>query len=369
MTLNFTSSAASAAILACALVSTAPAKDVSIAVAGPTGSTAAIGAQMREGAAAAVDALNASGLLGDTKVILTVADDACGPKQAVAAANRLTADRARLVVGHFCSSSSIPASDVYAEGQVVQISPGSTNPQLTERGLKTVFRICGRDDQQGVVAAEYILRHYPNNKIAVLDDKSTAGKGISDVVESRLQQAGQNVFRQSYVAGEKDYTALVSRMKRDGIQIAYIGGYYTEIGLIVRQAPEAGAGLTIMANDPLMTHEFWAITSRAGNGTLFTFMPDASKTPQAADAVAKLKASNLSAEGYTLYAYAAVQAWADAVKRAGSFNPSRVAAALRSQPIETVIGTVRFDSKGDNAAPGFLVYRWHDNIVEPVEQN
>lgn len=368
MSIYRVSSAASAAILACALVSTAPAADINIAVAGPmTGSTAAIGVQLREGAAAAVDALNASGLLPGTKVILSVADDACDPKQAVAVANRLTADRVKLVVGHLCSSSSIPASDIYAEAQVIQISPGTTNPQLTERGLKTVFRICGRDDQQGVVAAQYILRHYPNNKIAVLDDKSTAGKGIADVVESRLREAGKNVIRQSYAAGEKDYTALVSRMKRDGIQIAYIGGYYTEIGLIVRQAADAGAAFTIMANDPLMTYEFWAITSRAGNGTLFTFMPDATKNSQAADVVARLKASKLSAEGYTLYAYAAVQAWADAVKRAGSLNATRVAAALRSQPIETVVGTIRFDTKGDNASPGFVVYRWHDSIVEPVE--
>ncbi|WP_027584067.1 branched-chain amino acid ABC transporter substrate-binding protein [Bradyrhizobium sp. Ai1a-2] len=368
MSIFYASSAASAAILTCVLVSTATAADIHIAVAGPmTGSTAAIGAQLREGAVAAVDALNASGLLPGTKVILSVADDACDPKQAVAVANQLTADRVKLVVGHYCSSSSIPASDVYAEAYIIQISPGSTNPQLTERGLKTVFRICGRDDQQGVVAAEYMLRHYPNNKIAVLDDKSTAGKSIADVVESRLQEAGENVIRLSYEAGEKDYTALVSRMKKDGIEIAYIGGYYTEIGLIVRQAAEAGAGFTIMANDTLMASEFWAITSTAGNGTLFTFMPDATKTPEAAEVVAKLRASSLSANGYALYAYAAVQAWADAVKRAGSFNAARVAGALRSQPIETVVGTVRFDTNGDNMAPGFVVYRWHDNTVETAE--
>ncbi|XIA67558.1 branched-chain amino acid ABC transporter substrate-binding protein [Bradyrhizobium sp. TZ2] len=362
------SSAASAAILFCALVSTAPAAEVHIAVVGPmTGSAAALGAQMRDGAAAAVDAVNASGLLPGTKVILDVADDACDPKQAVAVANRLTTDRVKLVVGHFCSSSSIPASDVYAEAELVQISPGSTNPQLTERGLRTVFRTCGRDDKQGVVAAEYILRHFPKKKIAVLDDKSTAGKGIADVVESRLQEAGENITRQSYVAGEKDYTALVSRMKRDGIQIAYIGGYHTEIGLIVRQAAEGGAGLSVMANDALMTSDFAAIAGEAANGTMFTFMSDPAKNPEAAAALAKLKTSNLPAGGYTLYAYAAVQAWAEAVKRAGHFEGRRVAAALRLQPIETVIGMVRFDTKGDNVAPGFAVYRWHGNAVEAVE--
>ncbi|SFN83845.1 amino acid/amide ABC transporter substrate-binding protein, HAAT family [Bradyrhizobium sp. Rc3b] len=363
-------SAASAAVLFCALASVARGSDVNIAVVGPmSGSSAAFGAQMRNGTAAAVEALNAAGLLLDTKVILSVADDACDPKQAVAVANKLTTERVRLVVGHFCSSSSIPASEIYSEAGIIQVSPGSSNPQLTERGLKTVFRICGRDDQQGIVAAEYIHRNYPNDKIAVLDDKSTAGKGIADVVAAQLQGFGEHVIRQSYVAGEKDYRALVSRMKKDRVRVAYIGGYHTEIGLFVRQASEAGAGLIVMANDPLMTSEFWAITGSAGNGTLFTFMPDPARNANASGVVAELKASNLSAEGYTLYAYAAVQAWAEAVKRAGSFNAVRVAGALRSRPSSTVIGPVRFDTKGDNAAPGFLVYRWRDGRVETVEQN
>ncbi|MDA9463089.1 branched-chain amino acid ABC transporter substrate-binding protein [Bradyrhizobium sp. CCBAU 53415] len=363
-------SAASAALLFCALASAARGSEVNIAVAGPmSGSSAAFGLQMRDGAAAAVEALNASGLLPDTRVILSVADDACDPKQAVAVANKLTTERVRMVIGHFCSSSSIPASDIYAEAGIVQVSPGSTNPQLTERGLQTVFRICGRDDQQGTAAAEYIHRNYPNDRIAVLDDKSTAGKGIADVVEAQLHRFGERVIRQSYVAGEKDFRALVSRMKKDGVRVIYIGGYHTEIGLFVRQASEAGAGLIVMANDPLMTSEFWAITTSAGNGTLFTFMPDPAGNANAAGVVAGLKASNLSAEGYTLYAYAAVQAWAEAVNRSGSLNAARVASALRSRAIDTVIGPVRFDTKGDNAVPGFLVYRWRDGRVETVEQN
>jgi branched-chain amino acid transport system substrate-binding protein len=156
-------------------------------------------------------------------------------------------------------------------------------------------------------------------------------------------------------------------MKRDGIQIAYIGGYHTEIGLIVRPAAEANAKLMVMGNDPLMTTEFWNITSDTGNGTLFTFMPDPTKNASAIDAVARLKAANVTPEGFTLYAYAAVQVWADATKRSGSLDPSKVVAALRARPVETVIGPVRFDAKGDNAAPGFVVYRWRDNIAETVQ--
>ncbi|MDA9431833.1 ABC transporter [Bradyrhizobium sp. CCBAU 51627] len=362
-------SVAGAALLFCALAGpSARGSEIKIAVADPmTGSSAAFGAQMRDGAAAAVEVLNVSGLLPDNaKVVLSVADDACDPRQAVAVANKLTTERVLLVVGHFCSSSSIPASDIYAEAGIVQVSPGSSTPQLTDRGLETVFRICGRDDQQGTVAAEYIHMNYPNENIAVLDDKSTAGKGIADVVEARLHRFGRQVTRQSYVAGEKDFRALVSRMKKDRVRVAYIGGYHTEIGLFLRQASEAKADFRVMANDPLMTSEFWAITGSTGNDTLFTFMPDPAGNANAAGAVAGLKASSRSAEGYTLYAYAAVQAWAEAVYRSGSFDPARVASALRSRPIDTVVGPVRFDKKGDNSASGFLVYRWRNGHVERV---
>ncbi|WP_377828008.1 branched-chain amino acid ABC transporter substrate-binding protein [Bradyrhizobium lupini] len=179
------------------------------------GSTAALVAQIRDGASAAVDLINASRLLPNTKLVLKISEDAWDPKQAVAVANRLTTDGIKLVFGHFCSSSSIPTSDRYAEAKVLQISPGSTNPPLTERGATARFRICGRDDQVGGVAADYIVRHHQGAKLAALD-KSTAGKVIADIVESRLRAAGEHTVRQSYAAGEKDYAAQVSRLKREG---------------------------------------------------------------------------------------------------------------------------------------------------------
>ncbi|WP_245344009.1 ABC transporter substrate-binding protein [Bradyrhizobium japonicum] len=153
------------------------------------------------------------------------------------------------------------------------------------------------------------------------------------------------------------------------IQIVYIAGYYNEIGLIVRQTGKAGARLTVIANDPLMTSDFLAIAGDAANRTLFTFMPEPTKNAAVPAAVARLMTSSLSAAGCTLYAYAAVQAWAESVKYAGTFDPTPVAAALRSGSINTTIGTVRLDSKGDNAASGFIVYRWRDNSGEVVEQN
>ncbi|MET4359002.1 branched-chain amino acid transport system substrate-binding protein [Bradyrhizobium sp. RT9b] len=269
---------ATAALLSSILSSSAWAKDVYIAVAGPMmGSNAALVAQIRDGASAAVDSINASRLLADTKLVLRISDDAWDPKQAVAVANRLATDGIKLVIGQFCSSSSIPASDIYTEAKVLQISPGSTNPFLTERDATTLFRICRRDDQLGGVAADYIVRHHQGAKLAVLDDKSTAGKAIDDIVEARLRAAGEHTVRQSYAAGKKDYAAQVSRLKREGIQIVYLAGYYNEIGLLVRQRGEAGPRLAVIANDPLMPSEFLAIAGDAANGTLFTFMPDPTK--------------------------------------------------------------------------------------------
>ncbi|MGY4568204.1 branched-chain amino acid ABC transporter substrate-binding protein [Bradyrhizobium sp. USDA 3256] len=344
--------AASATLLFCALGSATRASDVNIAVAGPViGNGAAFGGQMRDGAAAAVEDLNVSGLLPATKLISTAVDDVCDPNHAIAVTNQLTNERVRLAVCHFCSSSSIP---VYGDvADIVQVLPGSTNRQLTDRGLEAVFRICGCDDKQCFVAAEYIGSQHNNHPIAVLDDKSAAGNDIADAVAAQLQRSDEYVNHQSYVAGEKNYAALVSRLKTEGLRLAYFGGYLTEVGLIVRRASESGAGLIIMANDPLMTSNFRVVASTTGNGTLFIFMPEPGKNTNAAGIATRLNAANMSAEGYMLYAYAAVKAPADAVKRVSSFDSARVTDALRSRPTDTVIGPVRFES---NEAKRLLVF-------------
>ncbi|MGY2804025.1 branched-chain amino acid ABC transporter substrate-binding protein [Bradyrhizobium sp. USDA 4506] len=335
--------AASAALLFCALGSATRASDVNIAVAGPViGRGAAFGGQMRDGAAAAVEVLNVSGLLPDTRLISTVVDDACDPNHAIAVTNQLTKERVRLPVGHFCSSSSIPVYDDVAD--IVQVLPGSTNPQLTDRGLEAWFRICGCGDKQCFVAAKYIHGSQHNHTIAVLDNKSAAGNDIADAVAAQLQRSGEYIIRQRYVAGEKNYATRISRLKMDGARLAYIGGYLTEVGPIVHRPSESGAGLIITANDPLMTSNFRVIASTAGNGALFTFMPEPGENTNAAGIATRLNAANMSADGYMLYAYAAVKAWADAVKRASSFNSARVTDALRSRPTDTVIGPVRFES-------------------------
>ena len=164
-----------------------------IALVGPvTGQYASFGAQMQNGAELAVEDINAAGGVLGKKLDLDIGDDACDPKQAVAVANQMIGSGVALVAGHYCSGSSIPASKVYAEGDMVQISPASTNPALTDdRAGPNIYRVCGRDDQQGGVAGKYLASHFADKKIAIIHDKTAYGKG-----HRRRDQEGAQCRRQ-----------------------------------------------------------------------------------------------------------------------------------------------------------------------------
>ena len=340
--------------------------DILIAVAGPmTGQYASFGEQFRRGAEMAVADLNASGGVLGEKLKLTIGDDACDPKQAVAVANKFASEGVQFVAGHFCSGSSIPASKVYEEENILQISPGSTNPKLTEEGGPNVFRVCGRDDQQGLVAGDYLADKFSGKKIAILHDKTAYGKGLADETKKQLNKRGINeAMYEAYTAGEKDYSALVSKMKGAGVDVFYLGGYHTEAGLMVRQAREQGYNVQLVSGDALVTDEFWKITGDAGAGTLMTFSPDPRKNAMAVPVVKKFRDTGYEPEGYTLYTYGAIQAWAKAVAKAKSADTDKVVAALQGSDYDTVLGKIGFDDKGDVTAPGYVFYVWQNGTYD-----
>jgi branched-chain amino acid transport system substrate-binding protein len=291
-----------------ALSSAAFAEDITIAVAGPmTGTESAFGRQMKNGVELAVADINAAGGVLGKKLALDIEDDACDPKQARSVAEKIGGSRIPFVAGHYCSSSSIPASEAYAENNVLQITPASTNPTFTERGLWNVARVCGRDDQQGAVAGAYIAKNFKGKNIAILNDKTTYGKGLADETKKALNKAGvTEKLYESYTKGDKDFNAIVSRLKAENIDLVYVGGYHQEAGLILRQMRDQGLKTILMAGDAMADKEYASITGAAGEGTLFTFGPDPRKKPTAAAIVDKFKAKNIDPEGYTLYTYAAV---------------------------------------------------------------
>lgn len=350
----------SAWVLGFALMTGGARADITIAAAGPvTGQLAGLGEQMLLGVRQAVADINAKGGVLGQPLSLAVGDDQCDPKQAVAVANQLAAKGAVFVAGHFCSNSSIPASAVYAEQGVVMMSPASTNPTLTESGSPLIFRVCGRDDRQGAVLGKFLAERFRNTPIAILHDKGTYGKGLADSARAALRENGVNeALYDAFNADEKDYSALVTRLKQSGIGAVFIGGYHTAAGLILRQMRDQGLKAALIGGDALVVREFWAIAGDAAEDAYFTFVTDPRKAPSAAEVVKRFTASGRTPEGYVLYSYAAIEAWAQATAKDGSPAAAKVAEVLHRETFDTVIGQLRFDAKGDVDLPAFAIYRW-----------
>ena len=225
---------------------TAKADEITIAIVGPmSGPVAAIGEQFKRGAQAGVEAVNAAGGINGKMVKLDVEDDVCDPKQAVAVANRLAGMHVKFVDGHACSGSSIPASGVYAENNILMMTPSSSNPLLTDEAAKnkwsTIMRLYGRDDAQGEFVGPWIAEKYKGKKIVILHDKSAYGQGLATAVKAGLNASGtKEILFDSINPGEKDYGALVSKLKALGAEFVYFAGYHPEAGLIIRQAADQG---------------------------------------------------------------------------------------------------------------------------------
>lgn len=344
--------------------------EIKIATAGPmTGQYAAFGEQMRAGAELAVQHINAAGGVLGEQLSLEIGDDACEGRQAVSVANQLVSQGVVFVAGHFCSGASIPASAVYAEEQIIQISPASTNPDFTEkRPGPGVFRMCGRDDQQGQVAGPFILERFPDRKVAFIHDRTAYGQGLAEATMAAYEEAGGTpALFEAYTPGERDYTALVSKLQAEGIGVVHVGGYHTEAGLIMRQMREQGMDTVLVSGDALVTDEYWAITGDLGEGTLMTFSPDPRKNPDASTLVEEFRAKGVEPEGYVLYTYAAIQAWKDAVEAAGTLDFDPVVEALNSGTFNTVLGESGFDDKGDVTLPGYVLYEWKGGTYDYLE--
>ncbi|VVN81710.1 branched-chain amino acid ABC transporter substrate-binding protein [Pseudomonas fluorescens] len=337
--------------------------DVKIGVAGPmTGANAAFGEQYMKGAQAAADAVNAAGGVNGEKIVLVKGDDACEPKQAVTVAKDLTNQKVVGVVGHFCSSSTIPASEIYDEAGIIAITPGSTNPAVTERGLSAMFRMCGRDDQQGIVAGDYIVDVLKGKKVVVLHDKDTYGQGLADATKAQLEKRGvKPVLYEGLTRGEKDFSTIVTKIRGAGADVVYFGGLHPEAGPLVRQLREQGLkDVKFMSDDGIVTDEL--VTTAGGpqfvDGVLMTFGADPRMLPESKTVVDEFRKKGTEPEGYTLYAYASVQTLAAAFNGAKSNSGEKAAEWLKKNPVKTVMGEKTWDAKGDLKVSDYVVYQW-----------
>ena len=348
--------------------------DVTIAVAGPmTGDLASFGEQLRRGAEMAIADINAAGGVNGEQIKLEIGDDQCDPKQAVQVANDLVKKGVVFVAGHFCSGSSIPASEIYSEEGILQMTPASTNPKFTDdlaaKGIKTIFRSCGRDDKQGSFAGPWMAKTYGGKNVAILDDKSPYGQGLANETQKNMEAAGlKTALRDTYTQKEKDFSALITKLKDAKIDAVYIGGYHNDVGLMVRQARDQGYKADFISADALNTAEFWSISGPAGEGVRYSDGASAVNLDSAKAVVEKFRAGNYEPEGYTLNSYAAIQAWAAAANIAGSTEGEKVAEALHSNKIPSVLGELQWDDKGDLTEVNYAWYVWHDGkaVQEPL---
>jgi len=352
----------SALALAAALAVSGTAEaQIKFGVAGPiTGSNAAFGAQLRNGAEQAIEDINAAGGILGQKIQLSAADDAGDPKQGVSVANKLVGDGVKFVIGHFNSGVTEPASDVYAENGLLMITPAATNPRITTRGLWNVFRTCGDDDNQGQTAAKYVAENLKGKNIAIVHDKTTYGKGLADFFRRYGKEFGiREVLYEGINTGEKDFSALVSKIRASAADLVYWGGLHTEGGLILRQMRDQGVKAVLMGADGIADSEFAAIAGPAAEGTLMTFGPDPKRRPEAQAVIKRFEARKFDPQAYTLYSYAAVEVIKQAAESAKSLDPKKVAAEIKvGKPFKTVLGDLAYDKKGDITRIDYVMYTW-----------
>jgi branched-chain amino acid transport system substrate-binding protein len=348
--------------LGLAVALTAPASaQLKMGVAGPmTGSNAAFGAQLKNGVEQAVADVNAAGGIMGQQIVLSSGDDRADPKEGVSIANKFSGEGIKFVVGHFNSGVTMPSSEVYQENGILTITPSATNPKITERKMWNIFRTCGRDDQQGAVAGAYIVKNFKGKKIAILHDKTTYGQGLADETKKAMGKGGmKEVIYEGVNQGEKDFSAVVSKIKQSGADLVYWGGLHTEGGLIVRQMRDQGIKAPLMGGDGITTDEFASVGGPGVEGTLMTYGPDPRDNPAAKDVVAKFRAKKFEPEAYTLYSYAAVQIFKQAAESAKSLDPKKVAEKMHSgMKFKTVLGDLSYDKKGDLTHLDYVMYTW-----------
>ncbi len=348
-------------VLALALIGGAgcsqPSNTIRIAVAGPmTGDQSKQGNDLKNGVELAVSEWNEKGGLIGKKIELLVGDDQHDPKQAVSVANKFINSGVVGVIGHWNSSASIPASEVYHRSGIPMITPASTNPQVTDRGYSNVFRVCGRDDQQGKVAAEFVVTQLKAKRVAILHDKTTYGQGLADEFKKALGNRAEVVYYDGIIQGDKDFRGVLTTVASKKPDVFFFGGIYPEGGLLVKQAKEVGLNAPMVSGDGVIDPVFVQIAGAAADGAYLTFSPDTTKLPSAQEILKKYRARYGEPGPYSFYAYDAAQVLLQGIQKAGTMDGFAVSRAIHTSNYDGISGRIQFDSKGDLTKTQYVVW-------------
>lgn len=338
--------------------------DVLIGVAAPSqGAKAQTGREIRRAADLAAAHINAEGGIEGQRVAVVSTDDGCSEAQAEAAARTLVAQQVALVLGHPCTGAAIAAARIYAQAGTPFIASATRHPDLTDaRAGPSVFRLAGRDDKQGTTAGTYLAQHFKDQPIAVVYDGSRYAKALVKHALPEIKASGtEDVLTATVRGGQKDYAALIAKLKKTKTKALFFAGFPMEGALLLRQMRSAGLDTEFLSGDALATTAFADTAGTAANGAIALLPHDAQRVMTES---APLDVET-NANGALLSAYAAVEAWRDAVQRAGSTEATAVSKALQSGRFATVLGPVSFDEKGDASVRSYDVVEWKDDAWRP----
>ncbi|MGD9369104.1 MAG: branched-chain amino acid ABC transporter substrate-binding protein [Desulfobacteraceae bacterium] len=336
------------------VMGTATAKTLKIGSMSPlTGPYAADGNDIKNGALCAIDVINdQGGIPGYDKIELFPQDTACDPKQAVAAANKLINLEVVGVVGAYCSSSTIPASETLAEEDIIMITPASTNEKVTDRGLPYMFRMCGRDDDQAPAAVRFMMEALGAKTLFIVDDKTTYSQGLADGVDKNAKKMGMQVLGRDHVnQGDKDFSAVLTMAKKHNADVFYMSLQNHASGsLMAIQAKRMGLRSKILTEDAVFHPNFIKVAKDAAEGVYLTYGYTDKSTPAYKDYAKRFTASYGEIGAYGTYAYDAAISLMTAIKKAGSTDPKKVKAELMKLDYQGASKYVKFKPNGDSGS-------------------
>jgi branched-chain amino acid transport system substrate-binding protein len=343
---------------------------VTLGVAGPlTGSIAHQGKDDENGVALAIDQANAKKLKIGGKTVtfrMMSEDDQGDPKIGTTVAQKLVDARVAAVIGHLNSGVTIPASEIYNKAGIPVISGSATNPALTERGLKGVFRTVGRDDQQGPAIAAYIANELKGGKVAIVDDKTAYGEGLATEVEKSLRAAKVTIVgRERTTDKETDFKSILTRIKNKSPDVVFHGGMDATGGLMLKQARELGLKAQFAFGDGACTEEMAQLAGAAGEGLACSQagLPAAAASKEFRDAfIPRYGETKL----YAPFFYDATNVVIEAMKKADSTDPAKFIPEMYNVSLTGATGKIEFDSKGDRKDAEMTIFRMQGGKIVPV---
>jgi len=344
---------------------------------GPTsGASAHIGKDNENGARMAIDELNAKGVsIGGKKVKfeLLAEDDAADPKQGTAAAQKLMDSKVSGVVGHLNSGTSIPASKIYSDAGVPQVSPSATNPKYTRQGYKTTFRLVADDVHLGGTLGKYAVNQLKGKSIAVIDDRTAYGQGVADEFEKGVKGAGGKTVAREFTNDKAtDFTAILTAVKAKKPDVIFFGGMDAVAGPMIRQAKQLGINAKFMGGDGICSGE---LTKLAGGAIADNQVVcaeaggvEGAQKKGLDDFKARFKAKfNADVQIYAPYVYDSVNVLVAAMQKAGSSEPAKYLPVLaKTSGYNGVTGTISFDEKGDIKNGALTLYTYKGEKREQI---